>query len=471
MQYILGVDIGGTFTDFSLLDGNGEITLWKEATTPRDPAEAVQRGIRNLAEATGVPLDTFLGRLDLFVHGQTIATNTVIQRNGPKTALICTEGFRDILHFRDGFKPDRYNIQLKPPEDFIPRYLRVPVTERINYRGDVTIPLDEASVRRRGGKAPRNEEVESVAVALLVVDHERRSRATREGDLLEEELPGVPVVLSSDVLPMIREWERTTCTVLSAYVLPGISTYTVELEEFLKSNGFPHPLFIMQLNGGASTVPKVLHRPIYSLASGPAAAPMAGLHCSERSRRHRRHHRRHGRHELRRVDGSRRLAPAHPRTPRSRNACGRRGGRCPFRREPEGGSIAWIDKGGALQVGPQSAGAEPGPACYDQGGAQPTCTDANVILGYINPDYFLGGRREIKPELSHDAIKEHVADPLELSVPGSRARHLPHHQPQHGRCHPRGLDRTRDRSAKLRPRRGWRVPERSTPACSAGRSG
>ncbi|NNL85800.1 MAG: hydantoinase/oxoprolinase family protein [Myxococcales bacterium] len=414
MQYILGVDIGGTFTDFSLLDGNGEITLWKEATTPRDPAEAVQRGIRNLAEATGVPLDTFLGRLDLFVHGQTIATNTVIQRNGPKTALLCTEGFRDILHFRDGFKPDRYNIQLQPPEDFIPRYLRVPVTERVNYKGEVTIPLDDGSVRLAAEKL-RREGVESIAVSLLWsimnAAHEQRVK-----EILREELPEVPVVLSSDVLPMIREWERTTCTVLSAYVLPGISTYTVALEEFLRSNGFPHPLLIMQLNGGASTVPKVLHRPIYSLASGPAAAPMAGLHCSQRI----------GVTDVITVDmggTSFDVSMVHDGSPQLTREL--RVHEMPVGVAAVdvhsvgagGGSIAWIDKGGALQVGPQSAGAEPGPACYDQGGAHPTCTDANVVLGYINPDYFLGGRREINAQLSHDAIKEHVADPLELSIP------------------------------------------------------
>ena len=164
MQYILGVDIGGTFTDFSLLDGKGDITLWKESTTPRDPAEAVQKGIHSLAAATGMELDAFLGKIDLFVHGSTIATNTVIQRNGPKTALLCTEGFRDILHFRDGFKPDRYNIQMQPPEDFIPRYLRIPVTERINYTGEVTLPLDDGSVRAAAQKLAK-EEVESVAVA------------------------------------------------------------------------------------------------------------------------------------------------------------------------------------------------------------------------------------------------------------------------------------------------------------------
>lgn len=414
MNYVLGVDIGGTFTDFSLLDRNGRITLWKETTTPRDRTEAIRRGLRTLAEQSGQSLDQFLGRLDLFVHGSTIATNTVIERNGPKTALICTEGFRDVLTFRDGFKPDRYNIQMQPPEDFIPRYLRVPVAERINYAGEVVKPLDEDSVRAAAVRL-KADGVGSVAVALLWSimnnDHEQRVKA-----VLAEELPGVPVVLSSDVLPMIREWERTTCTVLSAYVLPRMADYMVTLEKFLHDNGFPHPLLIMQLNGGTSTVKKILQRPIYTLASGPAASPVAGLHCSERL----------GIKDVITIDMGgtsfdvSMVTDGTPSLTRELRVHGMPVGVAAVDVHSVGaggGSIAWIDKGGALQVGPASAGAEPGPVCYDQGGVEPTCTDANVVLGYINPDYFLGGRREIKPDLSHRVIEEKIAAPLALGVP------------------------------------------------------
>ena len=414
MQHILGVDIGGTFTDFSLLDGAGNISLWKEATTPKNPAEAVQQGIKALAEQTGLGLENFLEGLDLFVHGQTIATNTVIQRNGPKTALLCTEGFRDVIHFRDGFKPERYNIQLPPPEDFVPRYLRIPVAERIKYDGTVVKPLDEDTVRAAANQL-KAENVQSVAVAFLwsIINpaHEQRVK-----EILGEELPGIPVVLSSDVLPMIREWERTTCTTLSAYVLPGIARYMVELENFLHENAFKHPLLIMQLNGGCSTVNKVLQRPINSLASGPAAAPVAGLHCSERI----------GMPDVITVDMGgtsfdvSMVSDGSPTLTRELRVHDMPVGVAAVDVHSigaGGGSIAWIDKGGALQVGPQSAGAEPGPACYDQGGTLPACTDANVVLGYINPDYFLGGRRDINPDLSERAIKEHIAEPLGLSVP------------------------------------------------------
>ncbi|MBI5614798.1 MAG: hydantoinase/oxoprolinase family protein [Gammaproteobacteria bacterium] len=414
MQYVLGVDIGGTFTDFSLVDGSGHITLWKEATTPQSPALAVQRGLLALAEQQGMGLAEFLAGLDLFVHGQTIATNTVIQRNGPKAALLATQGFRDIIHFRDGYKPERYNIQLQPPDDFIPRYLRLPITERINYAGDVMVPLEEGSVRAAAQRM-REAGVQSIAVAFLWsimnAAHERRVK-----EILEQELPGVPVVLSSDVLPMIREWERTTCTVLSAYVLPGISRYMVELENFLRENGFRHPLLIMQLNGGTSTVNKVMQRPIYSLASGPAAAPVAGLHCTKRV----------GMNNVITIDMGgtsfdvSMVTDGTPTLTRDLRVHEMPVGVAAVNVHSigaGGGSIAWMDKGGALQVGPHSAGAEPGPACYGQGGTAPTCTDANVVLGYINPDYFLGGRREILPELSARAVDEHVAKPLGLSVP------------------------------------------------------
>ena len=251
MRYVVGVDIGGTFTDFSVIDGRGRTTLWKEASTPREPADAVRQGLQSLAHAQGLELHDFLSQIDLFVHGSTIATNTVIQRNGPKTALLCTEGFRDVIYFRDGYKPERFNLSLAPPVDFIPRHLRLPVGERIDYKGDILIPLDDASVVEAARTFAR-EQVKAIAVAFLwsVINpaHERRARA-----VLERELPGVPVVLSSDVLPAIREWERTCATMLSAYILPGISHYMQDLEEFLRANGFQRRVLFIQLNGGCSS--------------------------------------------------------------------------------------------------------------------------------------------------------------------------------------------------------------------------
>ena len=413
MGHVLGIDIGGTFTDFSLVDDQGRITLWKEATTPKDPAQGVKDGLNHFAQTRGVGLNEFLGQLDLFVHGSTIATNTVVQRNGPPIGLICTEGFRDVIYLRDGFKPERYNWNLKQPEDFVPRYLRLAVKERFNSKGETVIPLDAATVRSAAA-ALREENIKAVAVALLwsIVNptHEREVKR-----ILEQELPGVPVVLSSEVLPAIREWERTCATLLSAYVLPGISRYMRELEQYLRESGLRRQLLVIQLNGGCASVDSVLRKPIYALASGPAAGPAAALHCAKRQNAA----------DVVAIDmgGT------------SFEVCMITGGQPTVTKEMRvqdmpvgvpavdvhsigagGGSIAWVDKGGALQVGPLSAGADPGPACYAQGGEQPTVTDANLVLGYINPNYFLGGRRKIDPALSRAAIEQKVARPLGISV-------------------------------------------------------
>ena len=192
MRCVVGIDIGGTFTDFSVVNDQGRIVLWKEATTPKEPAEGVRQGLRNLAGVQGLELRDFLSGIDLFVHGSTIATNTVIQRNGPKTALLCTEGFRDVIYFRDGYKPERYNLNMAPPTDFVPRHLRLPVRERMDYKGNALIPLDDRSVVE-AARALEQEQVKAVAVSLLwsVINptHERRVKT-----ILERELPGVPVV-------------------------------------------------------------------------------------------------------------------------------------------------------------------------------------------------------------------------------------------------------------------------------------
>lgn len=416
MRYAIGIDIGGTFTDFSIVDQDGEVTFWKEASTPKSPDLAVRQGLENLAAAKGLTLERFLGGVTRVVHGSTIATNMIIQRNGPKTGLVCTEGFRDVLYFRDGYKPERYNINLARWADFVPRDLRVAVTERVDYKGEAVVPLDEKSAVGAIATLKR-EAVESVAVSFLWSmtnpDHERRFR-----QILERELPGVPVVLSSDVLPVIGEWERTCCTVLSAYILPRISDYLLDLQQYLAVHGLRGPLLVMQLNGGSSTVANVVKKPIYALHSGPCAAPAAALYCATRE----------GINNVLSVDmgGT------------SFDVCLVSDGTPTVTRELRvedipvgvaavdthsigagGGSIAWIDKGGALQVGPHSAGAEPGPACYAQGGTHATVTDANVVLGYINPDYFLGGRRKIDPDRSRKAVEEHVAAPLGLSVPAA----------------------------------------------------
>lgn len=411
--YRIGIDIGGTFTDFTVLHANGDVTLWKEDSAPADPIRPLQIGLKALSEQFGLDLATFMSRTELLVHGTTIATNMLIQRNGPRLGLLCTEGFRDTLYFRDGFKPERFNVHLPHPEPFVERYLRLPVRERITRDGTVRVALDEAGV---AAAAARFKEAGVAAVAIgflwsvMNPEHERRA-----AEILRKHLPDVPVLCSCDVVPEIREWERISATVLSAYILPRIRGYLGELETLLAGEGYDRGALIMQINGGCASVPEIFKRPVNILASGPAAAPAAARFYA-RSR---------GIRDIVAIDmgGT------------SLDVTLVRDGRAALSRDVKveqqpigvpavdvlsigagGGSIAWVDSGGALRIGPASAGAVPGPAAYGQGGTEPTVTDANLALGYLDPDAFLGGRRRLDAELSRRAVETRVAAPLGISV-------------------------------------------------------
>jgi N-methylhydantoinase A len=411
MSFRIGVDIGGTFTDFTVVDDAGGVTLWKQDTNPAEPNKAVEAGLESIAQVMGMSVEELLAQTSVLVHGTTIATNTLIQRNGPKVGLLCTEGFRDVLYLRDGFKPDRFNVHMEHPEAFVDRYLRLGVPERFAHDGTEITRLDVAAVRR-AAKTFKEAGVESIAVAFLwsIVNpaHEHQAR-----EILGEELPDVPVICSADVLPEIREWERTSATVLSSYILPGISGYLHELETYLTSSGFGRGPLIMQINGGCASVDEILRRPVNVLGSGPAAAPAAAtalLNGDEAD-------------NVITIDmgGT------------SLDVCLIRHGRASMSRDVRvemqpigvpavevrsvgagGGSIAWIDSGGALRVGPKSAGARPGPVAYGAGGTEPTVTDANVVLGLLSPSAFLGGRRTLDGELARQAVADRIGDALGL---------------------------------------------------------
>ncbi|MFN8223973.1 MAG: hydantoinase/oxoprolinase family protein [Gaiellales bacterium] len=409
----VGIDIGGTFTDFTVVDDAGSVFLWKEDTTPDDPTRAIMTGLAAVADVLDTSVERLLQSTSLFVHGTTAATNAVIQRNGPAVGLLCTEGFRDILYFRNGYKPDRFNIHLQHPVEFVPRHLRLGVPERILRDGSIHRALDEDAVRA-AADVFRTAKVQAVAIAFLwsIVNGAHELRAA---ELLRQELPGVHVLTSAEVLPEIREWERTSATVLSAYILPVMSAYMRRLEGQLAERGLGRSVLIMQINGGCASVDEVLRRPVNTLHSGPAAAPAAAAWYAKDI----------GADDLITIDmgGT------------SFDVCVIAGGRPSMSRTIEvdgqpvgvpgvevesigagGGSIAWVDSGGALRVGPRSAGAVPGPACYGAGGTAPTVTDANVVLGYLHPDAFLGGRRQLRADLSEEAIRREVADPLGVSV-------------------------------------------------------
>ncbi len=411
MAWKIGVDIGGTFTDICAVGDEG-VFLWKVDSTPKRLAEGVQTGLGGLAEQLGSGLGELLGDTEVFVHGSTVATNALIQRTGPVTALICTKGFRDVLYFRDGFKWDRYNFALPRPQDLVPRYLRVGVPERIAFDGSVQQQLDEGAVRMTAAFLQESG-VEVVAVALLW-SHVNSTHERRVREIMSEELPGVPVILSCETLPEIGEWVRTSATVLSAYVYQQTAAYLAELQEWLRANGLQRDLLVMQLNGGCARASQALRIPVNLIRSGPAATPAAARQIA------------------RRIAASDVIAVDMGGT--SFDVCLMRGGEVPLSRraftahqplgvsavEVEsigagGGSIAWVDPGGVLRVGPQSAGAVPGPACYGAGGSRPTVTDANIVLGYLPTDAFLGGRRTLRRDLAEQAIQEYVADPLGLA--------------------------------------------------------
>lgn len=410
----IGIDIGGTFTDVVLLQDNGQFLVYKEDSTPDEPLRAITRGLAGIAAEVGADVESLLRSTGFLVHGQTMATNALIERNGPAVGLLCTEGFRDVIHLGRGAKPERFNIHLQKPEDFVPRYLRLGIPERTAADGSEIKPLDEDAVRV-AARTFAQHGVKAVAVAYLwsIVDatHEQRT-----AEIVREELPDVDVLCSSDILPEIREWERTSATILSAYIAPIVGSYLREFESAMKRGGMPHRPLIMQVNGGCAAVPELLARPVNAVASGPAAGPAAGAHYAANTKAPDR---------LIVVDmgGT------------SFDVCLLRDGEAVMSSDIKvadqpigvngvevlsvgagGGSIAWIDNGGSLRVGPRSAGSQPGPACYGRGGTEPAVTDANLVVGRMAAGAFLGGRRSLDMDLAIKAIDTQVAKPLGLDV-------------------------------------------------------
>lgn len=412
-QLRIGVDIGGTFTDFVVRGSDGGTHFWKQETTPAEPDRAVRLGLAALAEQHGNSLEEFLGRTGVFVHGSTIATNTIIERDGPTVGLVTTEGFRDVLYFRDGFKWDRYDPRLERPDDLVDRHLRTEVRERIGPGGEIITPLDPESVHAAADHL-RTRGVDAVAVALLW-SHVNQVHEIRVREILNERLGGIPVLISSAILPNLGEWVRTSATVLSAYVYRESDRYLSRLRDWLGRSGLRVDPLIMQVNGGCSPIERIMDTPVNLIHSGPAAAPVAALDAGDRT----------GSPDVIVADmGGTSFDVtliAGREIPRTRFLT--------VARQPigvsgvevhsvgaGGGSVAWIDPGGALRVGPRSAGASPGPAAYGAGGSEPTVTDANVVLGRLSETAFLGGRQQLQRDLAERAIRERIAIPLGIGV-------------------------------------------------------
>lgn len=404
----IGVDTGGTFTDLVALDPEtGRIVTWKISSTPENPAEAVLEGLKRLwAKGGGSPEEVVQ-----LVHGTTVATNALLEGKWARTALITTEGFRDVLEIGRQNRPDLYDFFVQKPEPIVPRRLRWEVPERLDFQGRVLRPLNE-EVLERIGERLSSEGVESVAVVFLFSylhpEHERRSR-----EILQRRFRG-PIVLSCETLPEFREYERTSTTVLNAALVPVLDRYLQTLEQGVRALGIPHPPQILQSNGGIIGSAQARRLPAALVLSGPAGGVAGAQSLGERV----------GHRNLITLDmggTSCDVSVIQSGRPRLRNE-GEVAGR-PLRLPmldiqtigAGGGSIAWIDAGGALRVGPRSAGADPGPACYGRGGEEPTVTDAQLVLGRLDPERPLGDIPRLDLEAARRAVRR-IAEPLRLRL-------------------------------------------------------
>ncbi|MEE9271104.1 MAG: hydantoinase/oxoprolinase family protein [Candidatus Krumholzibacteria bacterium] len=413
MQYKLGIDVGGTFTDFILISESGDTSIHKTLSTPEDPSVGVLSGIRDLAENTNQNIDELIGRIETIVHGTTVATNALLTLRGARTALVTTAGFRDALEMRRGIREEQYNNHYRNVVPLIPRHLRLTVNERVDREGNVITPLDEFELAPIADRL-KKEKVEAVAICFMnafknSVHEEKTIR------FLRERLPSCFITASAQVLPSIRFYERVSTTAVNAFIGPVVADYLGNLTRKLDAVEFGGTLLIMQSNGGVVTPEVVETAPAVTVLSGPAAAPTAGAfyanllgykncitidmggtsfdaslvidnQC------------------VTSTDGSiNRYKIALPALDIATIGAG-------------GGSVGWIDNGGLLQMGPQSAGAVPGPICYDKGGTLPTCTDADLLLGYLNPDFFAGGTITLNVEQTKRELNEQIASRLNLPL-------------------------------------------------------
>ncbi|MED5408385.1 MAG: hydantoinase/oxoprolinase family protein [Pseudomonadota bacterium] len=421
MGWRLGIDIGGTFTDVVLVnDTDGTIGIAKTPTTPGDFGQGVLAGLQDAIGRYGVPPDD----VSLLSHATTVVTNAILQEKGARTALISTRGFRDVLELRRSARSDLYDMFQDPPRVLVPRHRRLEITERLDASGAVVVPLAESEIPNLV-KALRELEVEAVAVTLLFSflndEHERRL-----GAALREALPGVPVFLSCEVLPEVREFERTSTTAVCAYVGPILESYLKRLEAAVAGLGLPE-LRVMGSTGGVFDVPEALRLPVNSVESGPAAGVIATQLIGTQL----------GEPNLISFDMGGTTAKAsliedgqvevtaeyEVGGSGSQNRWMTGTGhpiRVPVIDLAEvsagGGSIAWIDPAGSLRVGPQSAGAEPGPVCYANGGDEPTVTDANLVLGYLDAHSLLAGDLPIDFQRAEQVLEEKIGRPMKMTA-------------------------------------------------------
>ena len=397
----IGIDVGGTFTDIVAVSDSGTVTFSKAASTPNDPSIGVMNAVERLADELGINSETLLSKTESIVHGTTVATNALLERKGAKTGLLTTLGHRDVLEMREGLKDDRYNMRLPAPAPLVPRFLRLGVRERIKPDGRIHTELDNTSLDEAINKL-REEKVTSVAVCYLHAYKEpKHEQETKQ--ILEAKLPGVSVSISSEVFPEIKEYERVSTTIVNAYVRPIVENYLNRLEERLKNAGYKGSVLIILSHGGVAPIEEAIRLSAATVLSGPAGGVAGSKYGAS-------------------LIGAGDLVPfdmggtstdismivnGEPALSSTRGIAGQRIALQSLdivSIASGGGSIARVDAGGILRVGPESAGALPGPACYGKGGTEVAVTDASVVLGFLDPGNFLGGRETLDVSAAEDAV-------------------------------------------------------------------
>ncbi len=413
-KYRLGIDAGGTFTDLVLAARSGDIRLYKALSTPEDPTRAIEEGMKLIAEDLGETPAEIVSNSDLCINGTTVGLNALIQHKGGKTGLICTAGHEDSIEIRLGHKEDGYRYDPEYPAAvmLVPRYLRKGVRERVISNGSIKTPLHEEDVRA-ACRFFIEEGVEAVAISFLwsVLNNSHERRAA---EIVREMMPRVALTVGSSLYPQVREYTRTSTAIVNAYLAPILSRYVAAVDEYFRRLGAKYPVRYFQSNGGLGLGQAISERSVYAINSGPASAPQAGLFVTAPFKKK----------NVITID----MGGTSFDITLTRNGVTNISKNIDMLRYrigipmiqvetlgAGGGSIGWIDSMGLLQVGPQSAGARPGPACYGEGGTLPTVTDANLVLGYLNPKGLLGGRLPLDLDKARKAVKT-IADPLGISI-------------------------------------------------------
>ena len=414
-HYRLGIDAGGTFTDFVLADKSSNVKIYKTPSTPNDPTKAIENGLALISEDLGVSPEDIISQSDLCINGTTVGLNALIQHKGSLVGLVCTKGHEDSIEIRLGHKEDgyRYDPDYPPAVMLSPRYLRRGIGERIISNGTIKTPMNEHEVRE-ACKLFIDNDIKTIAVSFIwsVLNPSHEIKAAQ---IIKEMMPDAIITIGSELYPQIREYTRTSTAITNAYLSPILKNYVSAINEYFINLGGENKVRYFQSNGGLATGKVMSERSVYAINSGPASAPQAGLSVCDPF-------------DYKNIitvdmggtsfditltkDGNTNLN-------KNIDFLRYRIGIPMIQVETlgaGGGSVGWIDEMGLLQVGPQSAGADPGPACYNKGGNDPTVSDANLVLGYLNPDGLIGGKLPLNYKNAFNSIEEKIAKPLNLSV-------------------------------------------------------